>query len=183
MNRISTVMQSLRFTLMKCREDFVPSRPISLIGNTRRLGRGDDLSMVVSPSGLCRVCEYVVSGFRCPKCSVQPGGTSRLLYSVWNGRRSMSSPCWGEKSRPHTELPPIWGDQQFAMLKSLGMISEFQQPRRLRPEWGWDAVHSEECQASCKEMTMTTTKELKTMLEHLLTQKIAKVKNAGDKHE
>ena len=45
-------------------------RPISLIGNTRRMGHGDDLSMVMSPNGICRVCEYVVSGFRCPQCTV-----------------------------------------------------------------------------------------------------------------
>ena len=42
----------------------------SLFGNTRRMGHSDDLSMVMSPSSICRVCEYVVSGFHCPQCTV-----------------------------------------------------------------------------------------------------------------
>ena len=46
------------------------SGPISLIGSTRRMGHRDDLTMVVRPIGSCRVCEYVVSGFHCPQCTV-----------------------------------------------------------------------------------------------------------------
>ena len=34
--------------------------PISSIGNTRRVGHRDDHSKVMSPNGICRVCEYVV---------------------------------------------------------------------------------------------------------------------------
>ena len=68
------------------------SGPISLIGNTRRVGHNDDLSIVMGPNGLCRVCEYVASGSRCPQCRVcNRVSTSRLLYAVWDGRRSVSS--------------------------------------------------------------------------------------------
>ena len=64
----------------------------SLFGNTRRMGHSDDLSMVMSPSSICRVCEYVVSGFHCPSVhSVQLCSTSRSLYAVWNECRSVSS--------------------------------------------------------------------------------------------
>ena len=43
--------------------------PISLIGNTRRVGHKDDLSNM-STNGICRVCEYVVSGFHYVHCTV-----------------------------------------------------------------------------------------------------------------
>ena len=99
--------------------------------------------------------------------------TSRSLYAVWNECRSVSSSAsekdidkssLASKLRPHTELLPIWEDQQFAMLKSLDMSLEFLQPLRSRPWWGWDALQSEECRVSCKEMMRTTRKELKSML-------------------
>ena len=35
-------------------------------------------------------------------------------------------------------------------------------PPRSRPWWGWDALQSEECRVSCKEMMRTTRKELKS---------------------
>ena len=44
--------------------------PISLIGNTRRVGHRDDLSKVMSPNGICRVCEDVVIGFHHVHCTV-----------------------------------------------------------------------------------------------------------------
>ena len=69
--------------------------PISLIGNTRRVGHRDDLSKVMSPNGICRVCEYVVSGFH---YSVQPCCTSRLQYAVWHECRGVSSLYWRKKS-------------------------------------------------------------------------------------
>ena len=53
------------------------SGPIRLTGSTRRMGHRDDLSMVLSPNGICPVCGYVVSGFRCPQCTV----CNRIVHS------------------------------------------------------------------------------------------------------
>ena len=44
--------------------------PISLIGNTRSMGHRDDLTKVMSPNEICRVCEYVARGFHCGQCTV-----------------------------------------------------------------------------------------------------------------
>ena len=65
---------ALRVTVMECRKNLVPVDQSVGLEITRRAGRRDDFSMVMSPNGTCRVCEYVVSGFR-PLCSVQPGST------------------------------------------------------------------------------------------------------------
>ena len=48
-----------------------PNRSISLIGNTRRMGHSGDLTMVLTQSSFCRVCEHVVNDFHCPQCTMR----------------------------------------------------------------------------------------------------------------
>ena len=72
----------------------------------------------------------------------------RRSVSSLRGRKEIDKRSLASEPRPHTELPPIWEDQQFAMLKSLHMFLEFQQPLRSRLWWGWDALQSEECRVS-----------------------------------
>ena len=75
------------------------SGPISLIGNTRRMGHRADLSMVMSPNGICRVSEYVVSGFHCPQgtvCNrvVHPDSCTQFGLDV-----ALCHRCAGERNR------------------------------------------------------------------------------------
>ena len=72
---------------------------ISLIGNTRRMGHRDDLSMVMSPNGICRVCEHAVSGSPCPQCTVcnqvvHPDCCTQFGMDVAERHR-----CVGERNR------------------------------------------------------------------------------------
>ena len=123
--------------------------------------------------------------------SVQPSGTSKLLYSIWNGRRRTSSLRWGEKStnwvlpasQDHTpncrrsgkvSNSKCWnrweGSRSFSSLCGQGRsgVGTLYGPKNVeRHAKRW--------------MRMTTTKKLKTMLERsktrlidLLTQKLAK---------
>ena len=91
--------------------------------------------------------------------------------------------------RPHTELSRIWEDQQFATLKSLEMIQEFQQPLRSRPWWGWDASTvrgmssvMQRADDDDKEGIEDDAGGLQGRID-LLTQRLAEVKKTDDKRD
>ena len=73
-------------------------------GNARRVGHRDDLSKVMSPNGICRVCEYVVSGFHhvhctvCnhvvhPDCSTQFGMNAVVCHRCIGERNRQTETC------------------------------------------------------------------------------------------
>ena len=76
-----------------------PSGPISLFGNTRRMGHGDDLSMVMSPNSICRVCEYVVSGLHCPQCTVCNCAVHPDCCTQFGMNVAVCHRCVGERHR------------------------------------------------------------------------------------
>ena len=116
--------------------------PISLIGNTRSMGHMDDLSMVMSPNGICSVCEKVVSGCHCPHCTV----CNQVVHSGCRTHIGMNATvchrCVGERNRQiescqraQTTHRVATNLQQFEMLKSLELFWEFQQPLRSGLWW------------------------------------------------
>ena len=78
---------------------------------------------------------------------------SQCVIAAWEKKTDKLS--LASKPRSHTESPPIWVDQPFAMRRSLEMLLEFQLPQRSTPWWGWSVLQSEECRVSLKEMMMT----------------------------
>ena len=86
---------------------------------------------------------------------------------------AMCHRCVGEKyrqiescQRPQTthRVATDLGRSTIRNAQIDGKSLEFLQPLRSKPWWGWDALQSEECRVSCKEMMMTTRKELKSIL-------------------
>ena len=103
--------------------------PVSLIGNTRSMGHRDDLSMVMSPNGICRDCEKVVSGFHCHHCTVCNQVVLSDCRTQFGMNVTVCHRCVGERNRQIESCQcaqtthRVGTDlQQFEMLKSLEMF-------------------------------------------------------------
>ena len=118
---------------------------------------------------------------------VHPEWTSQYVIAALG--REVGKWSLACEPRPHTELPPIWEDQQFAMLKSLGMFSEFQQPLRSKAVVGLGRSTVRGMSSVMQrdddddnERTEDDAGALQYQID-LLTQRLAKVKDAGDKDD
>ena len=77
-------------------------------GNTSRMGIGEDLSVVMSPNGICRVCENVVSVFCFPRCTlcnrvVHPDCCTQFGIEV-----AVCHRCVGERNRQIESCQRAW---------------------------------------------------------------------------
>ena len=117
--------------------------------------------------------------------SAQPGSTvARTSQCVIAARENeIDNLSVASEPRPHTELPLIWEDQPFAKLKPLEMFLEFQQPPRLGRSTvrGMSSVMQRDDDDD-KEGTQNDAGALQNQID-LLTQSLAEVKDADDKHD
>ena len=173
-------------------------------GNTRRMGIGENLSVVLSPNGICRVCENVVSVFCFPRCTlcnrvVHPDCCTQFGIEV-----AVCHRCVGERSRQIESCQRAWTTHRVATdlgrsatrsAEIAGHVLGFSTASTVKAvvEWGrstvrgmWSVMQRDDDDVDDEGVQQREIEDDAGALQgqnDLLTRRLAKAKDADDEHD